>query len=281
MSRLKQLLYGYLWGKRDKIKRSTISKKLSEGGLNMIDIDCYIDSLKATWVPRFLNASGKWIDVLHHYMHRTGLSLEYVLKTNVRSVKELPILQLLPSFYREIILAFNKCKVVKQFKSLNKHEIIAQPIWDNSYFRVGNECLYFKEWIKSGLLYVQDLITLDGVSGNEMYFFNKVKDKKNIIKQLYVIKNIVLKKIKIHDLSIAPYVKIRKITHIIVRNKLLNLSTSKSKDFYDILVSKCQSDGSMQSIYMRNLILKKKRKKKEWGMENGKCLLALPFECFI
>ena len=42
-----------MWnGKRDKIKGTTLCKSLEEGGLNMIEINVFIDSLKVTWIRK-------------------------------------------------------------------------------------------------------------------------------------------------------------------------------------------------------------------------------------
>ena len=189
--------------------------------------------------------------ILLYYISKTGLTLDYVMKMSVKCIDELPILNVIPQFYRDIFLAFNKCKTLKGLKCLNKHEVIAQPIWGNSYFKVGNTCLYFKEWIMSGILYIKDLISDDGIIFDERSMADKITNKRDILQQLYIVKNIVIKKIKRLDISIAPYVKIKKVTCIVNNNGYVHLNTCKSRDFYKILISKCKSRGSMESIYSR------------------------------
>ena len=40
--------------KKDQIKRKTLCKPLKEGGLNMIDVNVFIESLKVTWIRKLL-----------------------------------------------------------------------------------------------------------------------------------------------------------------------------------------------------------------------------------
>ena len=46
---LKQQSFEFIWNnKRDKIKRDTLIKPYEEGGLRMVDLNCYVNSLKIT-----------------------------------------------------------------------------------------------------------------------------------------------------------------------------------------------------------------------------------------
>ena len=46
---IKKLMYEFIWdGKPEKIKRDTLTKKYEYGGLKMIDIETFIESLKIT-----------------------------------------------------------------------------------------------------------------------------------------------------------------------------------------------------------------------------------------
>ena len=59
------LFYDFIWnGKKDKIKRKTLCKPLEEGGLNMIDVNVFIESLKlkVTWIRKLLKNRQMWVD---------------------------------------------------------------------------------------------------------------------------------------------------------------------------------------------------------------------------
>ena len=57
---IKNKMFEFLWeGKPDKIKRKTIIQNIENGGLKMIDIELFINSLKASWVKRLTDDSNK------------------------------------------------------------------------------------------------------------------------------------------------------------------------------------------------------------------------------
>ena len=249
--KLKSIVFEYLWGKRDKVKRSNVIKDIDKGGLGMLDINCYLESLKSIWITRLLSPNGKWSDVFQYYVCKIGLPADYLLKCNVRSVNEFPLLEVLPPFYQAIFLAFNKSKYIKPFKLMNKHEVVQEPIWGNVYFKVNKTCLYLKDWIKAGIMYIKDLIDDKGSIKGDEILYNSIESKNDIVKELYIIKNYVIKKIRHIDVTIAPYVKIANLQKIVYNNKYVHLEHCKSRDFYRILSSKCHTTGHMESIYNR------------------------------
>ena len=246
---IKKLFFYFLWGKRDKVKRSHVIRKQIEGGLNMIDIDSYFSSLKAAWISRLINSRGKWSDMIHFYLKKISLPLEYLIKTSFRKIQNFPIIKTLPEFYQDIIITFNKIKTIKPFNSLNKHEIIQQPIWGNEYFRVGETCLYIKGWIQNNIFYVKDLFTDRGILKNDKSLYDLNIDKCNALQSVFILKNHVLKALQKHDLSIAPYVRISNMRYFVSKNKIVSIEDSKSRMYYDILVSKVCSRGHMESIF--------------------------------
>ena len=249
--KLKEIIYQYLWGKRDKIKRTCIIQKKKQGGLDMVDIDSFLISLKAVWASRIQNAQGKWVDILKYYLQKSLLDFDYVWKTSFRTTDSFPIIKLLPEFYQDVILGFNKAKCIKPFNLLSKSEVMQLPIWGSEYFKVRNTCLFFKGWLKKGILYVKDLINIDGniKSDDELYKCTNITQNK--LQDVYVIKNYVIKKIKKVDTGIAPYVKIKPLTHIMYKNHMYELHKSKSKLYYEMISSKLYTRGHMESIYSR------------------------------
>ena len=67
-------MFNFIWdGKPEKIRRQTLIQDYQNGGLKMIDINKFINSLKASWVKRILDTSnsGSWrmfyLDKLNRY----------------------------------------------------------------------------------------------------------------------------------------------------------------------------------------------------------------------
>ena len=59
MKELNTILFKFLWdNKPDKLKREQITLPTRQGGLNMINIDHFITSLKITWVRRLIQSEN-------------------------------------------------------------------------------------------------------------------------------------------------------------------------------------------------------------------------------
>ena len=59
---LKKIMFNFLWDKKpDKIKRDIITQDYKDGGLKMIDIEMFLNSLKSSWRKRILDTSNNGI----------------------------------------------------------------------------------------------------------------------------------------------------------------------------------------------------------------------------
>ena len=202
-------------------------------------------------VKRLQFMNGKWSDIFNMYLQKMCLNNEYIWKTSFRSLKNFPILKILPTFYQEIILAFNNAKRIKQFQNLSTSEIMTLPIWGSEYFKVNNTCIYFKSWIKKGVYYIKDLINENGTLKNDNELYNCTDDKRDIIKEIYILRKYVMKRIKHYDVTIAPYTKVRIVDTVLYQNRFYSVRDSKSKLYYNMLVNQTKARGNMETIYAR------------------------------
>ena len=54
----KTMIYTFIWGgKNDRIKRTDLCKEYSKGGLTMIDIDQYLNSIQISWLKRLTTST--------------------------------------------------------------------------------------------------------------------------------------------------------------------------------------------------------------------------------
>ena len=51
-------LFSFLWGGNDKVKRKGIINDISEGGLNMVHFESFVNAKNITWVNRLLDDSN-------------------------------------------------------------------------------------------------------------------------------------------------------------------------------------------------------------------------------
>jgi len=91
-SEITKNMYSFLWnGKPDKIARTTIKRQYDEGGLKMVDINAYINSIKAAWVKRILNPANKghWKETYLRQINKYGgkLLFEYNISTKHVALK--------------------------------------------------------------------------------------------------------------------------------------------------------------------------------------------------
>ena len=198
-----------------------------DGGLNMVDLDCFFLSLKAAWVPRILSIKGKWADLFNASLKRLGFTPNFIFKTTFKNAEYFPVIKSIPPFYQEVIMSFNRCKTITPFKDLNKSDVFQQTIWGNEYFKVSKTYLYLKNWVNEGINYVKDLVNKDGSFKNDKQLYDTINDKHNVYNEMFLLKNYVLKKIKHIESEIAPFVNIKPHVKLLYNNRLYTITNQK------------------------------------------------------
>ena len=75
LKEINSLLYDFLWDKKgDKIKRVEMINDYDKGGLKMIDIRSFNESLKMKWIQGYLNNDnqGKWKLFVDYFLRKYG-----------------------------------------------------------------------------------------------------------------------------------------------------------------------------------------------------------------
>ena len=54
IQQITRILYNFIWGKRDRIKRNVLISRIEYGGINMLDVESHFLALKAAWIERIL-----------------------------------------------------------------------------------------------------------------------------------------------------------------------------------------------------------------------------------
>ena len=60
LTQLNKMFYNFLWEGPAKVKQTVIVKQYNEGGLQMINLTAFVNSLKLTWLRRLLRDNGTW-----------------------------------------------------------------------------------------------------------------------------------------------------------------------------------------------------------------------------
>ena len=238
IKRVKKLCFSFIWNKRESVKRNVLYNDITQGGINMIDIDSHIYAIKAAWVSRLIKTPS-FFDILSDCIKKEiGLNLQQLLKTNFKSTNTCSVFKNVNLFYNEVFISFNKCKSVKSFDKMNSYDYLTQIIWCNDLFKIKDKCICFKNWIDSGFIYIKDLFTVNGtwISGEE------VKQRLNISNNWMVeylqVKKALGKSLKKFDTHKGQYINIKDRCALYHGNQLSTIENKKTMFFYDILRAK-------------------------------------------
>ena len=153
---------------------------MEEGGLNMVDIESFFNSLQARWINRIVESNENWAYIgnklIDNYAPHKLLLKTLELKNNY--------IQTLPDFYRQIVYSFIQIRSLTVQQLAASDDIANEPLWHDKFIITKirkRECtLYLSNWIKSGILYVKDLRFTNG-KVDETFIFEVVKQKSNLL----------------------------------------------------------------------------------------------------
>ena len=199
ISKINRVLFQFIWGNRDRIKRNTLIADIENGGLNMVDLESKLESVKASWIPKILASTDTW-SFYGNYLLNKLCSNNGVVKMNFTNIEQFIYLKKFPKFYQEAITSFTKSK--PNIKPTNNLDILNNVIWGNRFFTLkprknqSPKCIFFKQWIDSGIIYVKDL-KIRNSNLDETYLYQNVNNKTNIIQQIFYTK-----------LALKPYIQL-------------------------------------------------------------------------
>ena len=149
MKRLKTALFHFIWGgKVDRLQRLSLCKPYSEGGLEMIEVDVYVDALKATRIRRIIKSSHSWTSLFQEKTSEGRCLLEMNGDSLVKFSK-----QVKNPFWAEVLRAFAK---VSNGITLEPENINRCGLWYSDITKYRTSCI--SAWRRKGLSYVSDVI---------------------------------------------------------------------------------------------------------------------------
>ena len=104
-------------------------------------------------------------------------------------------------------------------------------------FKNSHKCLLFKNWAKSGFLFVKDIYDNQGQFISENECLRKLNCRRNWMIEYLILKSTINTYGKSYDTSMSKYINItNKTLQLKKGNKLYPLEKQKSRLFYDFLV---------------------------------------------
>ena len=104
INEINDICYCFLWNnKGDKIKRTVLINKYENGGLKMVDLSSVNNSLKTTWIRKYLDTlnQGKWKEFVELELGKHGGSL--IFKGNFNETDSLKTFSIKDNFTRKLL----------------------------------------------------------------------------------------------------------------------------------------------------------------------------------
>ena len=256
---LQIMFYQYLWDKKpDKIKRTVITQNYTEGGLRMIDVGTFMNSLKLTWLRRILRNRNKYNDFIHIEFPFIIEGLQYGSKyfdnekINTKN-----------KFWKDVMLSLNA--FLDKVKPNSWKEILSIPLWYNASIKVGGNVVFYRSWKNKGILMINDLLDADG----ELLTYVEFQRKYQLLTNFLVYEGIV-KSIKDYIFSFRFAQFLYRQDNPILTYSLLHILRYKKgcRDIYDKL-----NNTEILPISVRKWQLEFNITQSQW-----KNIFALPFK---
>ena len=153
-------LFDFIWCKKlDKIKRQVMYQDYVDGGLRVPNMEVMAKSLKLAWISRFLSTDVLsrreiWKAIPYHFFREYG-RLNFLLRCNYdkKFFNQID----LPAFYQQILWYFLELKTL--YESDIGQEMI---LFNNKEILVGNRPFFLKDWLDSGIVSIQDILSENG-----------------------------------------------------------------------------------------------------------------------
>ena len=220
---LNHLVYNFLWKGKDKVIRKSGINDYEGGGINMVDIESMIKSLRLAWLKRIVgDNSGAWKNYLEYLLKETGGLALFDCNHNVKD------LTISSQFYMELL------KWWSEFRKDNAVETNwLYPFWNNQEIRINIKPVFYKRYFNYGIQTVGDLrFDLNNIDSYEL--ITKHIQKTNFLEWTSLHHSVLL------DLRTAYHDP----DHTALNSSfkidcgLFDITKSKSKDYYTLFVRK-------------------------------------------
>ena len=154
LTELEKFMFDFLWkGRKSKLKRAVLYRKLEDGGVNMPDIRCMMKVNKIKWIQRYQSSeSHLWKHCFRTFMKDSGIELDIVLRSNF-TVNSLRLNDYTPRFYTDMLTSWSKITDTVDKKPF---------LWYNEDIKVDNRVIFYPKWHNAGFNFVHDLLTAEG-----------------------------------------------------------------------------------------------------------------------
>ena len=254
LNEINKEFYGFVWKySRDKICRKVLINDLTKGGMKMLDLKSFCLAAKAVWCQRiYMSKNETWSILPKAYMDHCEINL--LMCMNIDKENSIPIR--IPQFYKEAILSWHSCGGGLK-SSQSEIEIRKQLIWGNKIIQSKGKTLFYKNWHKSSINFIDDLLDETGnlKSGPDIFKQLEGYNRANWLSEYNAILKSIPRSWKNILKNVNMNTKIKKDLKPIIYtgNKYIFEPPSKIKDYYGILVNKLTEKSYIEK-YWDNVI---------------------------
>lgn len=148
---LETIMFNFIWGKSDKIKRSTMKNIKTEGGLQVPDIGAQADSLKISWVKKVLDPRCKstWKEVMYGKLFINSNVTIFSCDGDRKGIQN----RLKNKFWEEVAGAWYD---ISYIRNPTGGQILSKILWYNKDIKI-NVPFNKKRMIEKGIIQIKDI----------------------------------------------------------------------------------------------------------------------------
>jgi hypothetical protein len=158
IQRIKELITDFVWnGRRPKVKYKCLIDEYNNGGIKLPDFEAKVKTQRIIWIKKLLEDDfGKWKLIPYYYLNKIVGNNVTSIRTNF-DISCLP--NAIPTFYK---YAFNIWSNFATCIPTTPQEVLIQPLWRNTYIRVNNQTIYYRNLNELGICSMKQLLNWDG-----------------------------------------------------------------------------------------------------------------------
>ena len=167
-------MFRFIWKKKcsntkafEKVKRQVMIQSIEKGGLNMIKIDDMQHSFLLSWAFRLAQDSdNKWKRIPSELFEQLG-GIHNCMQSDQKPGKFKGMAQIANPFWKKVFTVWLETKPKLKDNHFNHIDFNKQSIWNHSHILYRKQTLFFKDWIKAGLVCIGDVTENDNFIGYE------------------------------------------------------------------------------------------------------------------
>ena len=231
---LNKMFFHFIWGSNsDRVKRDILTQDQLNGGLNMINIENFITSLKCSWIKRIMVGGQSWFPIFE-CVYGENISCKF------SSLGDSFIQDLIKKsknpFWHDTFSSWLKIMKKQIETQIYVKNIYSLPVWFNSLICIDNKHVFYEDWYSKGVKILGDFFDRNGFLKKDEFeikfnILNICPLRYNGIQSAIIklLRKIEISPLDLYEYMILPY----KPFHFFS----LNLNDKGCKKFYSILNS--------------------------------------------